>query len=521
MKQLYDTSHIPAKYQFDFTNQDSYLLNGELMKWSGPVTEVKSAVYLKDTRGKLAPATLGTIPNMSEVDALYALDAAVDAYDNGKGHWPQLSLLERLSYIEDFLEYLKPTKEAVVKMMMWEIGKSYEDSCVEFDRTITYIEDTIREVKILDNSQNQIQSHSGIDAIVKRSPLGVVLCMGPYNYPLNEGFCLLIPALLCGNTAVFKPAKYGVLLLAPLVQTFQKCFPKGVVNFIYGSGRTLATPIMKSGKVDVLALIGNSSSANALLGLHPKPNRLKLVLGLEAKNVAIILKDADLDVAVNETVLGSLAFNGQRCTALKIIFVQEEITEEFNKKLTSKVNELKIGMPWEKGVQITPLPEPHKPDYIQELIDDAKRFGADVLNVNGNTKIENLVFPTVVYPSNKKMKVFHEEQFGPIVPIASFKYTEEALSYIENSRYGQQVSLFSKSAENLNLLINELKHQVSRVNINTKCQRGPDVFPFVGRKDSAVSTLSVLDAIESFSIKSMVALRTSKKSEDILKSISK
>ncbi|GAB1307797.1 NADP-dependent glyceraldehyde-3-phosphate dehydrogenase [Urechidicola sp. KH5] len=519
MKQLYDTSHIPAKYQFDFTNQDSYLLNGELKKWSGPVTEVKSAVYLKGVSGELEPATLGTIPNMSEVEALNALDAAVDAYDNGKGCWPQLSLLERLSHIEDFLEYLKPTKEAVVKMMMWEIGKSYEDSCAEFDRTITYIEDTIREVKILDSIQNQIQSHSGINAIVKRSPLGVVLCMGPYNYPLNEGFCLLIPALLCGNTAVFKPARYGVLLLVPLVQAFQKCFPKGVVNFIYGSGHTLATPIMKSGKVDVLALIGNSSSANALLGLHPKPNRLKLVLGLEAKNVAIILKDSDLDVAVNETVLGSLAFNGQRCTALKIIFVQEEISEEFNERFAKKVDELKIGMPWEKGVQITPLPEPHKPDYIQELIDNAKKYGADILNINGNIKIKNLVFPTVVYPSNEKMKVFHEEQFGPIVPIASFKSAEEALGYIENSRYGQQVSLFSGSSDSLDPLVRILQHQVSRVNINTKCQRGPDVYPFVGRKDSAVSALSVLDAIESFSIKSMIALRSGSKRSNFLKEL--
>ena len=119
-----------------------------------------------------------------------------------------------------------------------------------------------------------------------------------------------------GNTAIFKPAKHGVLLISPLMEAFQKCFPKGVVNILYGRGRVLATPIMESGKVNVLALIGHSSSANALQERHPKKNRLRLVLGLEAKNPAIVMPDCDLELAVSECVAGALSFNGQRCTAL-------------------------------------------------------------------------------------------------------------------------------------------------------------------------------------------------------------
>merc|ERR1711965_445130 len=117
-----------------------------------------------------------------------------------------------------------------------------------------------------------------------------------------------------GNTAIFKPAKIGVLLITPLLQAFQESFPPGVVNILFGRGRSIASPIMKTGIIDVMALIGHSSSAVSLQDLHPNKNRLRLVLGLEAKNPGIVLPDADLEHAVKECISGSLSFNGQRCT---------------------------------------------------------------------------------------------------------------------------------------------------------------------------------------------------------------
>ena len=175
-------------------------------------------------------------------------------------------------------------------------------------------------------------------------------------------------------------------------------------------------------------------------------------------------------------------------------------------------------MPWEDDVKITPLPEPHKPKYLQDLVYDAEAKGATVLNTT--TKQQgNLISPQVLYPVNESMRVFHEEQFGPIVPIVSFKEVQEPLQYISDSNYGQQVSLFSNNSETLAPLIDVLVNQVSRVNINSKCQRGPDVFPFVGRKDSAVSTLSVTDALKSFSVRTMVALKETQENNKILKDL--
>ena len=266
---------------------------------------------------------------MSTESAMEALNAASSSYDSGMGKWPRMKVYERINCMSAFVQKMILKREEIVKLLMWEIGKNLNDSKKEFDRTIEYINDTIEEYKRIDRKCATIQNQSGVRALIRRGPLGVVLCLGPYNYPLNETFALLIPAIIMGNTTIFKPAKHGVLLIAPLLEAFKESFPPGVVNIIFGRGRVIASPIMKSGKVDVLSLIGHSSSAIALQDLHPQKNRLRLVLGLEAKNPAIILKDADLDLTVNECLSGSLSFNGQRCTAIKIIYVHEDIKDEF------------------------------------------------------------------------------------------------------------------------------------------------------------------------------------------------
>ena len=311
----------------------------------------------------------------------------------------------------------------------------------------------------------------------------------------------------------------GYLLISPLLEIFKNCFPKGVVNILYGRGRALATPIMESGKIDVLALIGHSSSANALQEKHPKKNRLRLVLGLEANNPAIVLKDANLDLAINECVAGALSFNGQRCTALKLIYVHEDIIEEFNKKFAEKVDSLKFGNPWDESVQLTPLPEPNKPAYIQELISDATSKGAKVINKKGGIKSENYIYPAVLYPVNKSMKVYSEEQFGPVVPIISFSDINQPINDMAESNYGQQASVFGEDVNVLAPLLDTLVNLVCRVNLNSSCQRGPDVFPFTGRKDSAFSTLSVHDALRSFSIRTFVASKDNDVNKKIIKDL--
>ena len=508
---------IPQQYKIIQTiNHKEYLINGEIRKWEGKQANVISTL-LCDSEDK-EPLLLGKTPEMSADLALEALNSATDAFKQGQGQWPTMKVYERINCMQKFVKMMILEREEVVKLLMWEIGKNLKDSEKEFDRTVDYIIDTIEEYKILDRKGADFQNNSGVRALIRRGPLGVVLCLGPYNYPLNETFALLIPAVIMGNTTIFKPAKHGVLLIAPLLKAFEKSFPPGVVNIVFGRGREIATPIMKSGKIDVLALIGHSSSAISLQDLHPQKNRLRLVLGLEAKNPAIILKDADIDSAVNECISGTLSFNGQRCTALKILFVHEDVREEFLNKFAKKVDELELGMPWENKL-LTPLPEPSKPKYITDLINDATNLGAKIINKRGGEKQKNFVFPAVLFPVNDKMKVYKEEQFGPVIPVISFADVSKPIDYMAASNYGQQVSIFGKDASVLGPIIDSLVNLVCRVNLNSACQRGPDIYPFTGRKDSAVSTLSVHDALRSFSIRTFVASKDNELNKAILRDI--
>jgi glyceraldehyde-3-phosphate dehydrogenase (NADP+) len=496
-------------------HSNKYLVNGALKHWTGAKAEVYSNIYYENG----APTLLGSVPDMDTDAANEAINSAVGAFDKGKGDWPTMKVKDRIACMNTFVEKMRPHREEVVRLLMWEIGKTKNDACKEFDRTIDYILDTIEAYKKLDRKSAKFDNESGIFAHIRRSPLGVVLCLGPYNYPLNETFCLLIPALIMGNTTIFKPAKLGVLLITPLLKAFQESFPPGVVNIVFGRGRKIAAPIMQTGFVDVLALIGHSTSAVALQDEHPFKNRLRLILGLEANNPAIILPDTDLDLVVQECISGTLSYNGQRCTALKVLFVHADIVDEFNKRFAEAVDALKFGLPWEDDVFLTPLPEKNKPAYIDGLIKDAVSKGAKILNKRGGELSENYCYPAVLYPVSTDMKVFQEEQFGPVIPIISFTTIDEPLDAIAASQYGQQVSLFGKDTKQLGPLIDILANLVCRVNLNSACQRGPDIYPFTGRKNSAVGTLSVFDALRSFSIRSFVATKDNEYNKEILEKL--
>lgn len=516
---IIDKTDIPEKYALpELIHQTTYLSDGELVTWDGPMHEVFSPICMQTENGP-ERIKIGSYPLCTEKEANIALEAACTAYNDGRGEWPTMSVAQRIHCVEHFITKMLAQKEIVVKLIMWEIGKTYADSEKEFDRTVEYIYATIEALKDIDRDSSRFTIEQGIVAQIRRSPLGVVLCMGPFNYPLNETFTTLIPAIIMGNTLLFKAPKHGTLLHYPMLEAFKSCFPKGVVNTIYGRGNVIIPALMESGKINVLTLIGSSKVANQLKKLHPKVNRLRAILGLDAKNAAIVTKDADLKLAVQETVLGALSFNGQRCTALKTVFVHQSIVKEYIDLLKEQVATLKFGLPWEAGVSLTPLPEPGKPAYLNDLIEDAKLYGATVVNENGGTIKETFFYPAILFPVNHKMKIYSEEQFGPIIPVIPFENIEEPIQYIIESTHGQQVSLFSKNKSELASLIDPLVNQVSRVNINCQCQRGPDSFPFTGRKDSAEGTLSVVDALRSFSIRSLVAAKLTEENKQIINDI--
>jgi len=506
---------IPEAVRVDTTPWErTWLAGGEIRRWEGDTDEIRSPICL-DTGAGLERATVGRIARLDGEAAALALAAARTAWSDGRGAWPTMRMGERIDHVEEFADRLGAVREPVVRLLMWEIGKTRKDAETEFDRTVVYIRDTIEAVKELDRSSSRFVMESGFLGQTRRSPLGLVLCMGPFNYPLNETYTTLIPALIMGNAVVSKLPKFGCLLHLPILDAMQASFPAGVVNVIQGDGPTVVGPLMASGDVDCLAFIGTSRVANLLERQHPRPNRLRTVTGLEAKNPAVVLPSADLELAVKECAAGALGFNGQRCTAIKLIFVHQSIADRFVARLADTVDAMKAGMPWEPDVKLTPLPEPGKPEHLAALVEDAIGHGARVANRGGQI-LGSFFRPAVVYPVPPAARLYHEEQFGPVVPVATYRELDDIDRFMRTSPYGQQIALFGNDPRELGPLIDALANAVCRINLNTQCRRGPDTFPFTGRKDSAEGTLSVSDALRAFSIRTVVAAQQTGASEELV-----
>lgn len=487
------------------------LCGGQVTPWGGRTEDVSSPILDKSTGERII---IGRLATMEQPDAMAALEAATNAWNKGRGEWPQMKMRERIAAIRNLVIALRSKRGDIIKVLMWEICKNTTDAEAEFDRTMAFIDASIDAIEDLEDKEIYCRRASGIAAKLRRGPIGVMLAMGPFNYPFNETYTALIPALLMGNVVVMKIPSVGGLAHVLTMEAYASALPAGVVNFVSGSGRVTMGPIMETG-VDIFAFIGSSRAADALLSSHPSLHRLRTFLSLEGKNLGIVEKDADLDVAAEQCMLGATSYNGQRCTAIKLIFVHEAVAEDFVRRLCDRVRILRVGLPWEQGVAITPLPEHGKVTYLQGLVDDAKSKGARVVNEGdgGGSFKGNLFSPAVVFPVSPEMRLWDEEQFGPVIPVAVFRDADsdgrpgvnDVFEYVYNTKYGLQAAIFSQSAETLSKYIDLLSNAVGRININTQCGRSPDCLPFSGRRSSANGTLSVNEALRMFSVPTVIA----------------
>lgn len=480
--------------------------------------------------------SIGEMPQMSTEQSLEILKDAKKGWDSGKGKWTQMTLAQRISALESFVQELQKSREEIVKVLMYEIGKNYNDAASEFDRTIDFIQQTIQIVKTSKDFSANFQKVASSHVLIRRNAFGIVLALGPYNYPLNETYATIIPALLMGNIVILKIPQVGGLAHLLTFEAFSKTLPENTVHFISGSGRKTLPPLMESGDIDGLAFIGGTAAADKLIQQHPEPHRLKIFLQLEAKNMAIVLKDmvADSNDAMlsyttnemlDEIITGALSFNGQRCTALKIIFVPKGHGTFVAKELSRRVDDLFKGLPWEvdslgKYPQITPLPNADRIQFMQGLLEDALSKGAVIVNHNGGKIVNDerkyqepydsstLMTPAIVYNITSEMRLFKEEQFGPIIPIVEYTDIHEVLSYGLYGKYGQQVSIFTNQATSeAAALVDAFSAVYGKININSQCGRSPDSVPFSARRSSGLGVMSIEDALKEFSVPTVISYK--------------
>ncbi|KAJ3615478.1 hypothetical protein Zmor_016384 [Zophobas morio] len=379
----------------------------------------------------------------------------------------------------------------IVDLIVYEVGKTKIDAAVELDRTIEYIDQTFAEAKKLTENIIGPDTH-GIKSKFGhfyRVPKGVGVSISPFNYPINLAMSKIIPALVMGNTVVFKPATNGSLLGAFLGNLTIGVLPDGVFNTVTGRGSEIGDEIITNKEIDFVSFTGSTRIGQRILEICPSKD---VVLELGGKDPAIIFDDSDLEFVADQIVSGGLSYSGQRCTAIKSVLTTNEIADKLIPTLVKKVEALKVGSPLDDAF-ITPLITESSAKFVESLITDAVAKGGKVLT--GNKIERNLVYPTLIDNVTKDMELFDEEPFGPLIPIIRVKDFDEAITIANNSQYGLQASLFGKDEDQLFEIAKRIN--TGTVNINSRSQRGPDIFPFIGVRNSGFGVQGIVDAIYS------------------------
>ncbi len=425
------------------------------------------------------------------------IDNIITNLENSFEVFKNVDIRKKAQMLRKCGELLEENKERLAKLLALEISKPYKDSITEIERSIEMIYYTIDEALLLGNEIYDGTSFgSKKKAIVLREPLGVVLCIAPFNYPINLTISKIIPALIMGNVVLFKPPTQGSIVCSEMIKLFNTVLPENVLEIVTGYGRVIGDYIITHKSVKFINFTG---STNVGKDIANKSEMKGLMLELGGKDAAIVLEDADIEKTASEIVKGAFNYSGQRCTAIKRVLVENSVADELVGKIQEKIQTLKIGNPMEDEVVITPLIDTKSANYVESLINDAIKKGAKL--VIGNKREGNIIYPTLLDNVSLDMEVAFEEPFGPVLPIIRVENSEEAIKIANMSNYGLQSSVFTKSMEKAFEIAKRL--EVGTVHINNKTQRGPDNFPFFGIKDSGMGVQGI-----KYSILSMTKLKS-------------
>ena len=464
------------------------LVNGE---WKESNNEI-------ETYSPIDNRLLGTVPAMSREEVDEAMKSARAALKT----WKELAPVERAKYLYKAADLIEERKEEIAKVVAEEVCKEYKSAVSEVVRTAELIRYTIEEGIRL---AGEITNGGGFEAgsknkysIIEREPVGVVLAIAPFNYPVNLSGSKIAPALIAGNTVVFKPATQGAMSGLELAKAFADAgIPAGVLNTVTGKGSVIGDYLIEHPEVNFINFTGSTEVGQRigrLAGMKP------ILLELGGKDAAVVLEDADLEKAAKDIIGGAFSYSGQRCTAIKRVLVMESVADKLASLLQEGTNKLTVGLPFDNAT-ITPLIDTKAADKVEELIKDASNKGAKAL-----TEIKregNLIYPVLFDNVTLDMKLAWEEPFGPVLPIIRIKSVEEAIEICNKSEYGLQSAVFTKDFAKAFKIAKEL--EVGTVQINNKTQRGPDNFAFLGVKGSGAGVQGIKYSIESMTrVKSIV-----------------
>lgn len=413
--------------------------------------------------------------------------------------WHKVPLKKKIALFKNIARDLHKEKKAIGQLITKEMGKTYKSAVGECEGTAYAIEENIKLAEKA--AETEIFKEGNLTTEVHRVPMGAVVVITPWNFPVGMPESLLTPAILMGNTVVFKPSENTPLTGKALYEIYNRYLPKGVINLLQGA-EEVGEMIINS-DVDMVAFVGSQAVGKKIMeACSKKLNRLVLELG--GKDPMIILKDADLKKAVPYAVHGSLRNSGQVCVSVERIYIEDSIAAKFEKLVLEEVKKYRVGNGFD-DVDMGPMVSDAQRSHVLNQIEEAKKKGAKV--IFGGEKIDRdgfFIQPTVITNLSEKHDIMTTETFGPVICIQKVRNSEEAIEKANNSTFGLGATVWTGNLEKGRQIASRVESGMIGVNQGIGGVSGT---PWVGIKQSGFGYLGSVEGIRQFTVPKKISYR--------------
>ncbi len=444
----------------------------------------------------------GQVIDTVPIAHLQTAQLAIDEANKAKSSLVEMSAFKISNKLLNVCEKLTQNREEFAKLLTLEVGKPINEALVELDRSIETLKLAAEEAKRIYGESVPLDAGlngKGFFAFTQRLPLGVVAAITPFNYPLNLTIHKIAPAIACKNTVIVKPPTEAPLTVMKFCELLNEEFPDGVVNVITGYGSEIGDYLVCSPEIDKISFTGSVTTG---LMISQKAGMKKVTLELGGNDPLVVLKDADIEKAVKGVINGAFLNAGQVCMGVKRIIVEEEIADEFAKKLVGETEKLVMGNPLDKTTTLGTLISEKAAMQVEQTVDMAVKEGAKILT--GGKREGAFYGATVIDNVKPDMDLVVNETFGPVAPIIRVKSLDEAIEVANDTEYGLQAGVFTSDYSAAMRCANEI--EAGTVFINKQSTFRTDNMPFGGFKNSGVGKEGIKYAVEEMTKTKLIGL---------------
>lgn len=457
-----------------------------------------SSEYLEEVINPYNGEVIDTIPIAHRQIADMAIEAANDA----KSALTEMSAFKISNKLFNVVDKLREKRQEFAELLTLEVGKPINESLVEVDRSIETLKLAAEEAKRIYGESVPLDAGlngKGFFAFTQRMPLGVVVAIAPFNYPLNLTIHKIAPAIACKNTVIVKPPSEAPLTVMKFCELLNEEFPDGVVNVVTGYGSEVGDYLVTSADVDKVSFTGSVPTG---LMISQKAGMKKVTLELGGNDPMIVLKDADIDKAIKGVINGAFLNAGQVCMGVKRIIIDESIADEFVQKLVVATEKLVMGNPQDSKTTLGTLISKKAAIQVEQAVNDAVEKGAKILT--GGNREDAFYEATVIDNVSPDMDLVQNETFGPIAPIIRVKNLDEAIEIANDTEYGLQAGVFTNDYYAAMRCANEI--EAGTVFVNKQSTFRTDNMPFGGFKNSGIGKEGVKYAFDEMTKTKLIGL---------------